>query len=212
MTHVEEKEIKNWQQQNNNLNNRRSDDNYSLFCYYHWDSSRRWTSCLRSLFVWLTVCCGVLRRWDWGKRWSLSLAEEHEASPVRRTTSTRTLRANCAFLLHRWLSGHTHTLRIWKCCRSITWIYSLLLLPVPCRRGKASLNTGWTIYEPNLEKCFIISTSWRASQSVSCSLYLVIVVIHTQGLEIYQSATALNPLREYIIVMENSTSLTCKWI
>lgn len=42
------------------------------------------------------VCCEAPRKWDWGKQWSPSLAEEHGASPARRTTSTRTSRASCA--------------------------------------------------------------------------------------------------------------------
>ena len=56
----------------------------------------------------LAVCCEVLRRWGWGRRWSRSSEEEPEASPVRRTTSTRTSRASCASLLRR-LNTHTHT-------------------------------------------------------------------------------------------------------
>ena len=62
---------------------------------------------------------------------------------------------------------HTHTEVNMLCC-GFTSIHRLLLL-VPCRRGRASLNTGWTIYVPNLGRCSITSTSWRASQSVSLS-------------------------------------------
>lgn len=65
--------------------------------------------CVHGLCVCPAVCCEVLRRWDWGKRWSPSLEEEHGASPVRRTTSTRTLKASCASLRHRSVSVHTHT-------------------------------------------------------------------------------------------------------
>ena len=116
----------------------------------------------------LAVCCEVLRRWGWGRRWSRSSEEEPEASPVRRTTSTRTSRASCASLLRR-LNTHTHThTEVNMLCCGFTSIHRLLLL-VPCRRGRASLNTGWTIYVPNLGRCSITSTSWRASQSVSLS-------------------------------------------
>lgn len=126
-----------------------------------------------------SVYCEVLMRWGWGKRWSLSLVEEHEASPVRRNTSTRTLRASCAFLLHRSVSARMHILYILYighlCCQSSTWSSSLLPF-VRCRKGRASSNTGWTIYEPNMGRCYIIYTSWKASQSVSCILHSVMVV------------------------------------
>lgn len=47
-------------------------------------------------------------------------------------------------------------------------VFLTLLPPLGgCRRGRASLNTGWTIYVPNKGRCFIISASWKASQSVS---------------------------------------------
>lgn len=42
--------------------------------------------------------------------------------------------------------------------------------PSPHRRGRASLNTGWTTSGPNTGRCFTTSPSWRASQSVSCAV------------------------------------------
>lgn len=62
---------------------------------------------------------------------------------------------------------HAHTYR-WTCCQGLTWLSHLTC----CRRDRASLNTGWTIYVPNTGRCFITSTFLRASQSVSCFLYL----------------------------------------
>lgn len=54
---------------------------------------------------------------------------------------------------------------------------SLSSLPIILRRrGRASLNTGWTIYEPNTGRCCTTSASWRASQSVSCILHSLAAV------------------------------------
>lgn len=73
-----------------------------------------------------------------------------------------------AVLLHLTGQCESHARRQ-RAVKTFAWLACL----VRCRRDRASLNTGWTIYVPNTERCCIISTSSRASRSVSCFLYCI---------------------------------------
>lgn len=69
----------------------------------------------------------------------------------------------------------TSQVRVTKNTLERKLVHSLLHLTLSSvlgRRGRALLNTGWTISVPKMGTSFITSTSWRASQSVRC-LYLL---------------------------------------